>query len=205
MATVGMDFSVIKGYHSGICIMSHNILVILRPFTHWGRVTHICVDNLTIIGSDNGLTPVRRQAITWTNVGILLIGPLGTNFSEMLIEIHTFSFKKMHLKMSSAKWRSFCLGLKVLNKQWCFFVIAGFTFPPNEHQVISWTNDDCTLGSTMCYNKQQRSFHWKPLTFIFSQTPIMHRPFGPHTLNIHLSLKFLVIDGWCIFCEITLS
>ena len=84
--------------------------------THWGRVTHICVDNLTIIGSDNGLSPGRRQAITWTNVGILLIGPLGTNFSEMLIEIHTFSFKKIHLKMSSGKWRPFCLGLDVLTK-----------------------------------------------------------------------------------------
>ena len=66
--------------------------------THWGRVTHICIGNLTIIGSDNGLSPGRRQAITWINVGILLIGPLGTNFSEMLIEIHTFSFKKMQLK-----------------------------------------------------------------------------------------------------------
>ena len=50
-------------------------------------MTHICVGNLTIIGSDNGLSPDRRQAITWTNVGILLIGTLGTNFSEMLIEI----------------------------------------------------------------------------------------------------------------------
>ena len=82
--------------------------------THWGRVTHICVFNLTIIGSDNGLSPGRRQAITWTNVGILLIGPLATNFSEMFIEIHTFSFKKIHLKMSSGKWRPFCRGLNVL-------------------------------------------------------------------------------------------
>ena len=61
--------------------------------THWGRVTHICVNQLTIIGSNNGLSPGRRQAIIWTNAGILLIGPLGTNFSEILIEIHTFSFK----------------------------------------------------------------------------------------------------------------
>ena len=79
-------------------------------------MTHICVGNRTIIGSDNGLSPGRRQAITWTNVGILLIGPLGTNFSEMLIEIHTFSFKKIHLKMSSGKWRPFCLGLNVLKQ-----------------------------------------------------------------------------------------
>ena len=55
-----------------------------------------------------------RQTIIWTNDGILLIGPLGTNFSETLIGIQTFPFKKMHLKMSSAKWRPFCLGLNVL-------------------------------------------------------------------------------------------
>ena len=85
--------------------------------THWGRETHICVGKLTIIASDNGLSPGRRQAIIWTNAGILLIGPLGTNFNEILIEIHTFSFKKMHLKMSSAKWRPFCLGLNVLNSR----------------------------------------------------------------------------------------
>ena len=55
--------------------------------THWGRVTHICVGKQTIIGSDNGLSPGRRQAIILTIAGILLIGPLGTNFSEILIEI----------------------------------------------------------------------------------------------------------------------
>ena len=72
--------------------------------THWGRATHICVGKLTNIGSDNGLSPGRRQAIIRTIAGILSIGPLGTNFSEILIGIQTFSFKKMHLKMSSAKW-----------------------------------------------------------------------------------------------------
>ena len=75
--------------------------------THWGRVTHICVGKLTIIGSDNGLSSERRQAIIWPSAGILLIGPLGTNFSEILIGNQTFSFKKMYLKMSSAKWRPF--------------------------------------------------------------------------------------------------
>ena len=85
-----------------------------RSLTHWGWVTHICVGKLTIIGSDNGLSPGRRQAIIWTNARLLLIGPLGTNFSEILIAIDTFSFKKMHLKTLSAKWRPSCLGLNVL-------------------------------------------------------------------------------------------
>ena len=82
--------------------------------THWGRVTHICVSKLTIIGSDDGLSPGRPQAIIWTNAGILLIRTLGTNFSEILGEIHSFSFSEMHLKMSSAKWRLFGLGLNEL-------------------------------------------------------------------------------------------
>ena len=69
---------------------------------------------LSDIGSDNGLLPGWHQAIIGTNAGILLIGPLGTNFSEFLIVIHTFSFKKMRLKVSSAKWRPFCLSLNVL-------------------------------------------------------------------------------------------
>ena len=77
-------------------------------------MTHICVGKLTILGSDNDLSPGRRQAIILTNAGILLIGPLGTNFSEILIGIQTFSFKEMRLKMSSARWRPFCLGLNEL-------------------------------------------------------------------------------------------
>ena len=90
------------------------IIFITSGLTHWGRMTHICVGKLTIIGSDNGLSPGRHQAIIRTNAWILLIRPLGTNFNEMLIEILTFSFMKMRLKVSSAKWRPFCLGLNVL-------------------------------------------------------------------------------------------
>ena len=80
--------------------------------THWGRVMHICVGNLTT-GSDNGLVPGRHQTIISINAGIFLIRPLGRNFSEILFKIHTFSFKKMHFK-TSAKGRPFCLALNVL-------------------------------------------------------------------------------------------
>ena len=96
----------------------HSIRVsssLTHALTHWGRVTHICVSRLTITGSDNVLSPGRREAIIWTNAGILLNGPLGTNFRENWIEILTFPFTKMRLKVSSAKWRPFCLGLNMLN------------------------------------------------------------------------------------------
>ena len=73
--------------------------------TRWDWVTHICISKLTIIGSNRSLSPGRHRAIIWTNDGMLLIGPQGTNFREISIEIHTFSFKKIHLKMSSGKCR----------------------------------------------------------------------------------------------------
>ena len=105
-----------------ICYLcSDNTILKLVPhfpgtneLTHWGWVTHICVIKLHIIDSDNGLLPGRHQAIFWTNAGILLIWPQGTNLNEMLIKIQTFQVKKMHLKMLSAKWRPFCLGLSEL-------------------------------------------------------------------------------------------
>ena len=109
---------------------------------------HICVGKLTTIGSDNGLSPGRRQAIIWTNDGILLIGPLGTNFSEILIEILIISFNKMRFKVSCAKWRPFCLGLNVLNEppgvqQW--WPLRN-TFQPHAHNKLQ--------SQTLCITKE---------------------------------------------------
>ena len=69
-----------------ICNMGWNLedytskIITTSPRGQWvkplGRVTHICVRKLTIIGSDNGLSPGQRQAIIGTNAGILLIEPL---------------------------------------------------------------------------------------------------------------------------------
>ena len=108
------------------------------------RVTHICVDELTITGWDNGMSPGRHQAIIWTNTGISLIGPLGTNFSEILIGIQVFSFKKMHL--SSAKGYPFCLGLNVLTSLLSVVHVTRIWIRPlwtpwrdcNTNNIFSW-------------------------------------------------------------------
>ena len=71
--------------------------------SHWGRVTHICVRKLTIIGSDNDLSPDRHQAIISTCAGMLLIEPLGTNFNEFFIEIKISSLTNFNLKVWSVK------------------------------------------------------------------------------------------------------
>ena len=106
-----------------------------------------------IIGSDNGLSPGWRQAIIWTNAGIVLIGTLGTSFIDILSGIHTFSFKKMYLEMSSAKWRPFCLGLNVLEMphgivdlchHWFRWYLGAFLLPSHYLNqcwlIVKWTN-----------------------------------------------------------------
>ena len=87
----------------------------------------------------------RRQAIIWTYAGILLIGPAGTNFSEILIEILTFSFKETHLKMSSGKWQPFYLCLNVLEAsctgQWPFENSRAYPFPILDREIRGYRWD----------------------------------------------------------------
>ena len=125
----------------------------VETLTHWGRVTHICVSKLSINGSDNGLAPRRRQAIIWTNNGILLIGPLGTNFSEILIKMYTFSFKKMHLKILSGKWRPFCLGLNVLSRKLSLLTWGAVLYnnTQDRHKSISQWGADDPNTEVQCY------------------------------------------------------
>ena len=106
----------IFGLYKCLCLPIVEGLVRDHPCypTHGGRVTHLCDSKLTIIGSNNDLSPDRRQAIISTNVGVLLTGPLEINFHQFIFEIHTFPFKKIHFTMSSGKWRSFCFRLNML-------------------------------------------------------------------------------------------
>ena len=165
-------------------------------------MTHIGICELTIIGSENGLAPDRRQAIIWTNIGILLIGPLETNLSEFLIGIHIFSFKKMHLKMSSAKWRPSCLGLNVLTHcrlvmpcdvshlgqywlRWWFGIWSHSNHYPNMCSIIHnirplknfseiWTFSFCKMHWKMLFAKY--------LTFSSGPNMLTLRPLGEYYL-----------------------
>ena len=84
----------------------------------WDRVMHMVINRTTIIGSDNGLLPGWHQAVIWPISEIVLIGTFGkNNCSETLIEMYTFSFKKMHLRFLSENCWTFCLGLNVLTNR----------------------------------------------------------------------------------------
>ena len=93
------NFGVVKAPQIKLLIF-HNCSK--QSLTQWGRVTHIWSGN-----SDNGLSPSRRQVLTWITAQVLSIGPLGTNLIEIRIKIRNFSFMKMRLKVSSANRWSF--------------------------------------------------------------------------------------------------
>ena len=106
----------------------------------------------------------------WTNAGILLIWPLGTNFSAFLITILTSSFKKMHLKVSSVKWKPFFLSLNVLivfccslvlgDTLWCYFDSTG----PSWTQW-KWVNKSYQFAQNCNLTTTKQTKHQK---FIFS-------------------------------------
>ena len=109
-------------------------ILVWVELTHWGWVMHICIGNLTVIGSDNGLSPGRCRTIIWANARILLIKPIP-------IKIDAFSFKKMHLKMPCAKWWPFCLGLSVLSSRaFCDYLqsLPEYPFPYFRWVCSSW-------------------------------------------------------------------
>ena len=175
----------------------------INVLTYWGRVTHIRVGKLTIIGSDNGLSPGRRQAIIWTNAGILLIGSLGTNFSEILIATETFSFKKMHLKMSSAKWRLFGLGLnelKLLSLNIANYSLIcqgqGVKFSGTE-TIIYWDLSQC--HGCWCPGSLRRQQPWcwlcstnRSLYFQWDRISTTYMP-PQHCKPIEIYLDFLLL------------
>ena len=114
---------------------------------------YICISKLNIIGSDNGLSPGQRQAVVKTNAGILLIWPLGINFSEMLMEIHTFSFKQIHLKMSSVKQWPVCPSLNVLKEFQCTDINpteSKLFYSYKSHYGCWWPDDTKTQVINKC-------------------------------------------------------
>ena len=104
-----MNMCLFMSIRIDICTCSYVDMVSIKMvtwsyLTHWGQVTHICISELAITSPD-----------IWTNGRILLIGPLGTTSMKFKSKFVQLSFKKMSLKMSSAKLRAFCLGLNCVN------------------------------------------------------------------------------------------
>ena len=89
---------------------------------------------VSVIASDNWLSPGRRQAIIWTNAGISFIGPREQTAVKYLSK-YIISFKDLHFTMSSWKWRPFCLVLNVLSSSLHLFI---WVIYPNSSRLLHW-------------------------------------------------------------------
>ena len=77
----------------------------------------------TIIGSDNGLSPGRHQAIVWTNVGIYLIQGNTSAHGQWIIYMYLYIYIDREMKMSL--------------KQHGHFATNGFVFPFFRQMLIN--------------------------------------------------------------------
>ena len=157
-------------------------------------MTHIWVDKLTITGSDNGLSPGRRQAIIWTNAGILLIWHSGTNFSEIWIEMYTFIFQKMYFKMSSGKWGPFCFDLNVLSSEEDHW--TGWS----DQQLVYANNKRNTKAPHFC--PFARGIHRQSVDSLH-KGPAMRKNFSYHLLRLHSNVRSSMFKKWCILMVTT--
>ena len=107
----------------------------LRP-----SYAYICVSKTIIIVSDNGLSPARRQAIIWTNDGILLIGHLGTHTSV-----------KLYSKCKYLYWRKYAWTCRLRNVvnfvsvslywEWLYIIDLCEWFPVGQRwqKLLKWS------------------------------------------------------------------
>ena len=157
--------------------------------TYWGRVTHICVANPTVIGSDNGLSPSQRQAIIWSNAGILSIEPQRTHVSEILIGTHTFLLKnacqKAVCKMVAILSRPQCVKQFLLNHslKLCSYHGKGCFNSLWPNDGIWRQRSGSTLAQVMAccltvpshYLNVLIYHQWGPLAFIWVQFYFIHQ------------------------------
>ena len=118
-------------------------------------MTHIFVGKLTIIGSENGLAPGRRRAIFWTNTGILLIEPLGTNFGDISIRIQIF--------IQENALDNICEMASILSRPQCVkLATKGGCKPPprGTWNVLHYRPNDPGKGSNRIHLIRLENYQW---------------------------------------------
>ena len=117
------------------------ISCIVRHLTHWGRVTYICVHKLTIIVSDNGLSPCRHQSIIRTNARIVLIGPPGNFNWNSYIFIPETAFDNV--------WKT----AAIFSRPQCVNSPAELTIMHSQYvlQFDTWSTDNCFVTDILSF------------------------------------------------------
>ena len=132
--------------------------------------------------------PGRRQAIIWSNAGILSIGPLGTNFSEIVIKIH----------WKNAFENVFCEKATILSGPQC---VKWYVYPCRSGLIHWYWNNHTSevtlkdVGNPSCYlnptkhTKSQIIYIYNscnsfiPIILLFSTSPPLPPPLWSHGMG----------------------
>ena len=121
-------------------------LEVILGLTHLPKVPRICISELGNIGSGNGLSPIRRQAITWTSFHLLSMQILGKNFSEIRLKNKTFLSLKCTWKCRLQNGDHFVQG-NAVHGHWTY-----------KYPDISW-HPICILNNVASAAKTTESFN----------------------------------------------
>ena len=155
-------------------------------------MTHICVSKLTSIGSDNALSPGRRQAIIWTKAGILSNGPLEINFSEIVNGIHLFSLKKNTFenvvwKMVAILFRPQCVKVSSYLLMYHKRMQGQYIFLSPRHPVISGAVNKHVLWHQWVAEKGWSTRYW-----VLSRSRIISTPGILHIRWIYIYIHYIL-------------
>ena len=153
--------------------------------------------NWVNIRSGNGLSPVRRHTITWTNAGLLAIGLPGTNFSEIWIGILVFSLKKMHLKISfSGRWVNTDRYLTITSEIAHTVVLPVTTLGSRPSLWSSHCNGKCSLSyNFLSLWWDNCNLSWNYITEDWTST-VLHVFFFTVMTGQFLALHSLILETW---------
>ena len=137
-----------------------------------GNELEVLRNHQVSIGSDNGLSPIRRQAIVLSKAELLSIRHLVTNCTEILIKTQNFSLAQMHLKRPSAIWRPFFQGRLVNHyiresfKGFTGCTVCGLEMDTYNHP---WCKGELHLATRRHIYKQNMSRSYKRHTRVCTQ------------------------------------
>ena len=183
------DFFIVIQFKNSNSVVSPILLSFKFLLTQWGRVAHICISKLTIIGSDNGLSPGRRQAIIWTNAGILLIRHSGTNVSEILSKIHIF-IQENELKNVIYKYDKM---VAILSCPQCIKLLYKILHNDVTTAMLSWRHEPGTKIYCKWMSRTRTEINFNTKERFFAPTfEIMEQKWSSQELFLKPQTRYLV-------------
>ena len=159
---------------------------------------------------DNGLSPARRQAIIWTNAGIIVNSTLGKKLhlscnQNTVICCEEIAFENV------CKMAAICLSFNVLdNISWIYMAPHMFLFRSKSHKKIDRNFQWSSVSGKWCHSLQLDQLHawkiifrdvvfciWRRLSVIWANSSIN----PTHTIDFYIITPIRTSECRCVVSE----